>query len=179
MGWHIIECAIPILILALVRTGRARSYIIRRHRDGRRLYRVVVLLLALVSIASVGGLMWHLATHLDHRPSEFLVVLLLVVVAILFALDRSKLVAEATATPKRVLAVGAHPDDLELACGGTLARLIDEGHEVHTVVMSRGEVGGDPDVRASEAKAGASLLGAATVTVHDFPDTNLELRPYG
>lgn len=94
---------------------------------------------------------------------------------ILALLHHLKLVTSPTARPRRILAVGAHPDDLELACGATLARLIDEGHEVHTLVMSQGEVGGNPVVRESEARLGASLLGASSVVVHDFPDTNLEL----
>jgi LmbE family N-acetylglucosaminyl deacetylase len=41
----------------------------------------------------------------------------------------------------RVLAVGAHPDDLEILCGGTLARYVEEGHEVvmcHATTGNRG-----------------------------------------
>src|SRR5690349_24956067 len=49
----------------------------------------------------------------------------------------------ATPHPRRVLAIGAHPDDLELACGGTLAKLSDSGHEVHALVLSHGERGGE------------------------------------
>ena len=36
----------------------------------------------------------------------------------------------------KVLAVGAHLDDIELACGGTLAKAIDKGHQVKMIVMS-------------------------------------------
>lgn len=78
-----------------------------------------------------------------------------------------------TTAPKRILAVGAHPDDLELACGGTLARLSDAGHEVHALVMSRGAVGGDADVRPAEALAGGKFLGIASTEVLDLPDTRL------
>lgn len=86
----------------------------------------------------------------------------------------SRIVAPRTATPKRILAIGAHPDDLELACGGTLARMADMGHEVHALIMSRGAVGGDADVRPGEALAGATFLGIASTEVLDFPDTRLE-----
>ncbi|MDO5696436.1 MAG: PIG-L deacetylase family protein [Dermatophilus congolensis] len=112
-----------------------------------------------------------------HNNSPWLVVLgvLVGLLLILVLLHQFKLVTISTASPRKILAVGAHPDDLELACGATLARLIDEGHEVHTLIMSRGEVGGDPAIRASEARLGASMLGAASVVVHDFPDTNLDL----
>ncbi|MBS3177506.1 MULTISPECIES: PIG-L deacetylase family protein [unclassified Pseudoclavibacter] len=75
--------------------------------------------------------------------------------------------------PKRVLVVGAHPDDLELACGGTVASYVDGGHQVKVLVMSRGQRGGDPSARILEAHAGAAMLGVDDVTVHDFPDTQL------
>ncbi|MDQ7904445.1 PIG-L deacetylase family protein [Phytohabitans sp. ZYX-F-186] len=75
--------------------------------------------------------------------------------------------------PRRVLAVGAHPDDVELACGGTLLRLVDSGHEVRVLVMSRGGAGGDPATRAREATAGGLFLGVTGVEVLDLPDTRL------
>ncbi|GAA4421724.1 PIG-L family deacetylase [Georgenia halophila] len=83
------------------------------------------------------------------------------------------------AHPRRVLAIGAHPDDLELACGGTLAKLVDNGHEVHAMVMSRGNIGGDQLERMSEARRAASFIGATSVTVHDFPDTALQEASQG
>ncbi|MDP5226583.1 MULTISPECIES: PIG-L deacetylase family protein [Arthrobacter] len=75
--------------------------------------------------------------------------------------------------PRRILAIGAHPDDLELACGATLAKLVDEGHEVRTLVMSRGAVGGHADLRAGEAMLGSAFLGSREVCVQDFADTRL------
>jgi len=78
-----------------------------------------------------------------------------------------------TLRPRRILAVGAHPDDLELACGATLAKLVDEGHEVHTMVMSRGRVGGDHEARGVEARVASRYLGAADTAVLDFEDTAL------
>ena len=77
---------------------------------------------------------------------------------------------------RRVLAIGAHPDDLELACGGTISKLADAGHEVHTLTMSAGQVGGDASVRPDEASKGARLMGVAKHEVLDFPDTKLGTR---
>jgi bacillithiol biosynthesis deacetylase BshB1 len=59
------------------------------------------------------------------------------------------------------LAVGAHPDDVELGCGGTLLRLKDLGKSVGVVDLTRGELGtrGDPVIRAREASAAAEILG--------------------
>jgi LmbE family N-acetylglucosaminyl deacetylase len=75
--------------------------------------------------------------------------------------------------PRRILAVGAHPDDLELGCGATLACWIDAGFEVHGLVMSNGERGGNAALRPTEARSAAHFLGAHSVTVLDFPDTRL------
>ncbi len=49
----------------------------------------------------------------------------------------------------RVLAIGAHPDDVELACGGTLLRHLSKDDEVHVVVLSNGEYSGIPDEAAA------------------------------
>jgi LmbE family N-acetylglucosaminyl deacetylase len=75
---------------------------------------------------------------------------------------------------RKVLAIGAHPDDLELACGATLAKLVDAGHEVRGLIMSTGEIGGDKNLRPIEAERGASFIGLSRLTVLDFPDTALE-----
>ena len=74
---------------------------------------------------------------------------------------------------RRVLAIGAHPDDLELACGGSLARFADEGHEVMAIVMSHGDNGGRGDVRENEARLGADSLALASVSVQNFTDTKM------
>jgi LmbE family N-acetylglucosaminyl deacetylase len=62
---------------------------------------------------------------------------------------------------KRVLAIGAHPDDVEIACGGTLLRHAAEGDLVKILVLSRGSAGGDVNARLREAREAAELLGAS------------------
>jgi len=74
--------------------------------------------------------------------------------------------------PKRVLAIGAHPDDVELGCGGTLAKHRAMGDEVHILTLSRGAVGGDSRIRAQEATRAADILGA-TLQLADLPDTRI------
>jgi two-component system, NtrC family, response regulator HydG len=66
----------------------------------------------------------------------------------------------------RVLAIGAHPDDVEFGCFGALA----VASEVSIAIMSRGEKGGDPATRVSEARKSAELV-RADLTVLDHPDT--------
>lgn len=75
--------------------------------------------------------------------------------------------------PRRVLAVAAHPDDLELACGGTLAKFVDLGHEVQELVMSDGGRGGNLEARSGDARRAASFLGLAELQHFNFTDTDL------
>ena len=60
-----------------------------------------------------------------------------------------------------ILAIGAHPDDVELGCGGTLAKLINEGKSVAVVDLTKGELGtrGTDETRKEEAEAASKILG--------------------
>ena len=60
-----------------------------------------------------------------------------------------------------ILAIGAHPDDVELGCGGTVAKLISEGKTVAIVDLTQGELGtrGTNLTRAEEAANSAKILG--------------------
>lgn len=62
-----------------------------------------------------------------------------------------------------VVAFGAHPDDIELSCGGTVAKLVSEGTRVAIVDLTRGELGtrGSAELRDREASAAAEILGVA------------------
>src|SRR6478752_929055 len=71
-----------------------------------------------------------------------------------------------------VLAVGAHPDDVEIGVGGILAAHRDAGNEVVILTMSRGARGGDADDRQHESLAAAELLGAR-LFLEDLEDTHI------
>lgn len=62
-----------------------------------------------------------------------------------------------------LLAIGAHPDDVELTCGGTLIKAVRQGYRTGIVDLTGGESGthGDSETRAAEANAAAGVLGAA------------------
>lgn len=61
----------------------------------------------------------------------------------------------------KILAVGAHPDDIEFGAGGTLLKHRASGHQVQLIILTSGELGGsDPEVREREASEAAALLDA-------------------
>ena len=85
--------------------------------------------------------------------------------------------------PGRVLAIGAHPDDIEFGCGATLAKWSAAGAEVHLLVLTDGSKGtwdADADIatlvveRESEQRVAADALGAAEVRHLRIVDGELE-----
>src|SRR4051795_12961474 len=75
-----------------------------------------------------------------------------------------------------LIAVGAHPDDVEIACGGTLARLSRKGYRVGIVDLTDGEptpLSAGPDVRLAEAARAAEILGVATRVNLNLPNRRL------
>lgn len=75
-----------------------------------------------------------------------------------------------------ILAIGAHPDDIEFGCGGTLADMIFKGHKVSLFIMTQGGRGGIEETRRKEQEEAARLLGAKEVIWGQYRDT--ELAPY-
>lgn len=73
------------------------------------------------------------------------------------------------------LAFGAHPDDVELACGATLLKIISEGQNVAVCDLTRGEMGtlGTPETRRSEAATATTLMGYHSRTSLDLGDSKL------
>ncbi len=72
-----------------------------------------------------------------------------------------------------VLAIGAHPDDIELGTAGFLLKLKDSGARVHGLTLTRGEIGGDPGRRVEEAERAVKFIGLDSYRVLEFPDTKL------
>jgi LmbE family N-acetylglucosaminyl deacetylase len=75
-----------------------------------------------------------------------------------------------------VIAVGAHPDDAEIACGGTLARLVEQGHRVGIIDLTDGEPTPgcpSPEVRLEESRRAAAILGIETRITLTLPNRRL------
>ncbi len=74
------------------------------------------------------------------------------------------------------IAVGAHPDDVEIACGGTLARLVQQGYKVGIIDLTDGEPtphSPGPHVRLEEAQRAAQTLGVQVRVQLDLPNRRL------
>jgi LmbE family N-acetylglucosaminyl deacetylase len=77
-----------------------------------------------------------------------------------------------------LLAFGAHPDDIEFACGAVIAQETRAGRAAHFVICSRGESAthGTPSQRSAEAEKSAAILGATMEIVDLDGDADLEMR---
>jgi len=77
-----------------------------------------------------------------------------------------------------ILAFGAHPDDAEIGCGGTLIKAAGAGRRVVIVDMVRGELGtrGTAETRAREAAASAEILGLHGRENLDLPDGHIHVN---
>ena len=72
-----------------------------------------------------------------------------------------------------VLAIGSHPDDIELGCSATLSRLKKEGSNLYLLVLSKGEASGDPKIREKECEKSAELLGVEKLFFGGLRDTRI------
>ncbi len=75
----------------------------------------------------------------------------------------------------RILCVGAHPDDVEIGMGGTVASLARRGMAVHLLDLTNGEPTpfGDPETRARESQRAAEILGVTERLTLDLPNRYL------
>lgn len=79
-------------------------------------------------------------------------------------------------SPLDVLAIGAHPDDCEIACGGTLAKMVRQGYRVGIIDLTDGEPTPNspgPEVRIAEAMAAADVLGIHVREILPLPNRRL------
>ncbi|EFG6525396.1 TPA: PIG-L deacetylase family protein [Escherichia coli] len=76
---------------------------------------------------------------------------------------------------KGIIAIGAHPDDIELGCGASLARLINDGYHVVAVVMTQGTAGCDNNInRHDESRNSLQSLGCQQIFHLHFEDTQTQ-----
>lgn len=74
-----------------------------------------------------------------------------------------------------ILAIGAHPDDIELGCGGTLLKASKQGHSVYMYTITRGGSAGQVIRRSNEIVNAAKLIGATSLWIDDYEDSKVYL----
>ncbi|MEJ2235275.1 MAG: PIG-L family deacetylase [Syntrophobacterales bacterium] len=75
-----------------------------------------------------------------------------------------------------ILAIGAHPDDIEYGCAGTLMKYADRGHHIFLLVLTSGQEGGSKEIRQQEQEAAAEVMKVQKVFWGDYHDTQLPLN---
>lgn len=73
----------------------------------------------------------------------------------------------------KILAIGAHPDDIEVGCGATLLKYSRLGHEVYLMVMTGGQKGGNVAIRRQEQHKSAKILKPLDIIWGGYDDTEL------
>ncbi len=72
-----------------------------------------------------------------------------------------------------ILAIGAHPDDIEIGCGGTLAKFSQAGHTISLFVVTDGSAGGEEKIRQKEQEVAAELLKTSHLFWGNYRDTEI------
>jgi LmbE family N-acetylglucosaminyl deacetylase len=72
-----------------------------------------------------------------------------------------------------ILAIGAHPDDIEFGCGGSLIKYSQRGHRLFLLVMTGGGSGAPSETRMAEQTAAREILGAEDIFWGGYQDTHL------
>jgi len=76
------------------------------------------------------------------------------------------------------VAFSAHPDDIELFCGGTVIKLSSQGHKIGVISLTRGELGtrGSPEIRSLEFQEAATFLKLSAHKMLDIPDGDVAVN---
>ncbi len=86
--------------------------------------------------------------------------------------------------PKIILGIAAHPDDLDIGAGGTIAHYAQQGAEIHYLILTDGSKGSDDpnmssaqliEIRHEEQENALQILGGKNITFLDHPDGELEI----
>lgn len=74
-----------------------------------------------------------------------------------------------------MMAIGAHPDDVEVGCGGLFAKSAEQGHKIGFAILTEGEMGtgGDIEIRRKESQEAANIMGANLLHTFNWGDTQL------
>ncbi|MFQ5736031.1 MAG: tetratricopeptide repeat protein [Thermodesulfobacteriota bacterium] len=164
-----------VFILLFITYRRRRRMLLRRHRLYFYFSNVVLPALVVITFVSFLGketLTRWVGTSVVEDVMEAVLFFTLGVsmLALLWTERRSN-----TFSKTVVLVIGAHPDDIELGCGGYIMKLKDGGGAVYGLTMSRGEKGAqNAEKREEELRKAARFMELDGFWHLDFPDTRLD-----
>ncbi len=75
-----------------------------------------------------------------------------------------------------ILAIGAHPDDIEFGCGGSLIKYADRGHNLFLLIMTEGGLGAPNRIRKAEQLDAQEIMGIRRIFWGNYEDTYLEVN---
>jgi len=75
-----------------------------------------------------------------------------------------------------ILAIGAHPDDIEYGCAGTLIKYAERGHQIYLMVLTEGQEGGSSEIRKQEQENAAEFMSVQKIFWGGYHDTQLPLN---
>lgn len=78
-------------------------------------------------------------------------------------------------TKMQILAIGAHPDDIEIGCGATLAKFAAKGHATYMFIATDGGAGGNAQVRRQEQAQSAAILQVTDIFWGNYADTEIRI----
>ena len=77
-----------------------------------------------------------------------------------------------------ILAIGAHPDDIEIGCGATLAKYAKNGHNIYLFIATDGSEGGNVKIRRSEQEESKRIIGAKEIFWGEYKDTEIKINKF-
>jgi len=185
-GWqlsNLIHFLEPVVFIALLlfmfyHIRRYRRVLHRRNRWLRGTIYVGMPLLALTTAALYSFSIWGGEYYREVQTfSQFLEIINLLVLITVFATLVWLLRFGRNVSHQVILAIGAHPDDIEFGCGATLLRYRESGCHTYGLVLTAGRegfaAGKESEARVNEARASAKTLALSNLEIMDFPDTHL------
>ncbi len=168
---------VAVLLIIFYHLQRYRRVLPRRSRMVNSLL-VLLPLLAGATLVTVGFILWGGAYYREVQLAWRVIEVLGLVTVVAVTVTLVWLLRfERPGCGQTVLAIGAHPDDIEFGCGATLLRYRELGCRTHGLVLTSGEQGHPgadaAQQRAREAQASANVLALASLEQRHFPDTHL------
>jgi LmbE family N-acetylglucosaminyl deacetylase/tetratricopeptide (TPR) repeat protein len=169
---------IAILLVLSRHIWRYRRVLRRRHLTTRILLPLLPTLAVLIALVYAFVLIGGAYYREISAASQLLQIIALLTLLMLTLTLVWLLRFEKPQRQQVILAIGAHPDDIEFGCGASLVRLREEGSQTFGLILTSGEKGHEDNatdsVRIEEARAAAKIMELTEISFLNFPDTRLQ-----